>query len=231
MSPTTRGSAPRCHAAAPAGARRGRYHRLLASRPAEDRGGPARSTRSHLSVSASANCFPTSASMCSRTRASIRGRRRTTPPSRASSRRAGSLRQRRLRLGAPRAFLDGSGRAPAAGLRGTAAAGRAGAPGPPARRCRQAVRPRHRRRQGGGQARCARASRRARRHRARRRQDGRGAAHAIPLVGAHVELPSTSSPRRRSQPMPRPRSSRPTTFPTAGSGSTSGPTPASSSPV
>ena len=76
------------------------------------------------------------------------------PATRARARRGnGPLRQRRVRLGAPRARLDRGGRASAAGVRRAAAPRRARAPRPAARRRRAAVRPRRRRGEGRGQAR------------------------------------------------------------------------------
>ena len=66
------------------------------------------------------------------------------------------LRQRRVRLGAPRARLDRGRRAPAARLRGLLLLARARAPRQAARRGRAAVRARRRRREGRGQARRAR---------------------------------------------------------------------------
>ena len=92
----------------------------------------------------------------------------------------GSLRQRRVRLGAPRARVDGRRRATAPGLRGAPPRAGAGDARPAARRGRAAVRPRRRRREGRRQARRPRQPRQPRGRGARRRQDGRGAARREP---------------------------------------------------
>ena len=104
-------------------------------------------------------------------------------------RRQRPLRQRRVRLGAPRAQLDRGRRAPAARLRGAAAARRARPSRPPARRGRAALRADRRRRQGRRQARRAREPRRPRRPGADRRQDGRAGARAQSAL-VPVELPT-----------------------------------------
>ena len=145
-------------------------------------------------------------------------------------RRLRPLRERRVRLGAPRALLDRGRRAPAARLRRAAAARRARAPRRAARRGRAAVRDRLGRREGRGQGRRAQEPRLARRPRADRREDGRGRARREPVPVRRAAADATSSPPSRSPPTPRRRSRRTTTGPTAGSASTSARRHARSSP-
>ena len=66
-------------------ARRARGAGLLAPRPAEDRGGPREVLDGAGARSASPSCVGDDRVTCSRTRASTRARRRTTPASPASS--------------------------------------------------------------------------------------------------------------------------------------------------
>ena len=104
-SPTTRGSARRsrrsssCSTAA--------RPTSPSARTSAGRRATTRRSRSRPSRPGCASSCPTSASACSRTRASTRARRRTTRLRARARGGHGPLRQRRLRLGAPRARLDG----------------------------------------------------------------------------------------------------------------------------
>ena len=153
-----RASLPTLRAAARARRRRG--DRLLAPRPAEGAGPGVRDRAGRARGCASCSAGrPRHA--CSRTRASTRGETTNDPEfaqELADARRP--LRERRVRLGPPRARLDRGRRAPAARLRRAAARARArGARA--AAGGRAAVRRDRRRRQGRGQDRRARAPRRS----------------------------------------------------------------------
>ncbi len=110
-----------------------------------------------------------------------------------AGRRLRPVRERRVRLGAPRALVDRGRRAPASGVRGAAAARGARAPRPAPRRGRAAVRDRLRRGEGRRQDRRAAEPRLARRPRADRREDGRGRARREPV---HVRRGAPARRRR-----------------------------------
>ena len=89
---------------------------MSAPGPAE---GPRPGALAETGRGAAARAAPTTtASACSRTRASTRARRRTTRVRARAGRERRSLRQRRVRLGAPRPRLDRGRRAPAAAYAG-----------------------------------------------------------------------------------------------------------------
>ena len=136
-------------------------------------------------------------SACSRTRASTRARRRTTPGYARELADGNDLYVNDAFGSAHRAHSSTEAVAHlAAGLRGAAAARGARPPRPAARRGRAPVRAHRRRRQGRRQARRARAPRRPRRPRADRRQDGRAAARRTTRSRSRSSSRSTSSPRR-----------------------------------
>ena len=116
-----------------------------------------------------------------------------------------SLRERRLRLGAPGTFVDRRRGGAAAGLRGAAAARRAQASRGAARRRRASVRDRLGRREGRGQDRRAREPRRPRGPGADRREDGRGRARRESVLVRRRSFRTTWSPRQRSPRTRRPR--------------------------
>ena len=168
------------------------------------------------------------ASTCSRTRAST-GRDGEQRGVRArAGRRPRPVRQRRLRLGPPRARSTEAVAHLLPAYAGLLLA-RARAPRPAPRRGRAAVRARRGRREGGGQARRPAEARRARGHGHRRRQDGRGAPRReparLPRRAPDDVVAAAAFEEERST------ASRPsTTCRTAGSGSTSAPSRGRASP-
>ena len=150
-SPTTRGSAPRCRRCElllERGA--AEVTRLLAPRPAEGRRTRVRD-RARRGAPARAARTTTASRVLENTRFDPRETANDPEFAHGARRRARPLRERRVRLGAPRARVDRGRRAPPARLRGAAARARARGARPPARATRAPVRRDRRRGEGRGQ--------------------------------------------------------------------------------
>ena len=164
-SPTTRGSARRCRRSSCCSSA-ARREVVVCSHLGRPEGTRTRAFSMKPVEARLRELLPGRADPRAREHALRPGRDEERPGVRARARRrARPLRQRRVRLGAPRARVDRRRRRAAARLRRPAARARAGGARQAARRRRAAVRPHLRRREGGGQARRAREPRRQGRRR------------------------------------------------------------------
>ena len=140
-------------------ARRAAPRRSPSARTSAGRRGPTRRSRSRPSPQRLRELLPDDRFDVLENTRFDPGETTNDPESRARARRGhGPLRQRRVRLGAPRARVDRGRRAPAARVRRPPARARARDARAAARRRRAAVRARRRRREGRRQARRARAT-------------------------------------------------------------------------